>query len=86
MTTQTISVEFPSDIFLTLNETEQELKQRIKIAVAIQLYQQQKTTIGKAAQIAEMTRFQFENFLSKQGISISNLEEEDILADMKKLK
>ena len=38
MNTQEIRIELPSDIFLTLNETEEELKQNIKISLAIRLY------------------------------------------------
>jgi len=86
MTLQTINIELPSDILLTLNESEFELKKRIKLSLAIQLFTQQKITIGKAAQIADMTRFQFETLLSEHNIPISNLEIEDVLNDIEKLK
>jgi predicted HTH domain antitoxin len=86
MNTQTISVNLPADIFLTLNETETELKKRIKVSLAIRLYIQQKVTIGKAAQIAELSRFQFEKLLSENDIPVSNLDLDDILNDLKKLK
>lgn len=85
MTSHTINIELPSDILLTLNESEFELKKRIKHAFAIQLYTQEKVTIGKAAQIADMTRFQFETLLSEHKIPISNLDIEDILSDIEKL-
>lgn len=52
MNTQTISIDFPSDIFLTLNETENEIKKQIKISFAIRLYKLEKLKIGKAAQIS----------------------------------
>jgi len=86
MTNQIISVDLPSDILLTLNESENELKKRIKTSLAIQLYLQQKVTLGKATQIAECSRLQFEEILSEQQIPISNLEIEDVLADIEKLK
>ncbi|MFT4758347.1 MAG: putative HTH domain antitoxin [Paraglaciecola sp.] len=86
MTLQTINIDLPSDIFLTLNESEKELKQRIKFSLAIQLYIQRKITIGKAAQIAQMPRFDFETMLSDNHIPISTLELEDVLEDIKKLK
>jgi predicted HTH domain antitoxin len=86
MALQTINIELPSDILLTLNESESELKKRIKLSLAIQLYIQQKITIGKAAQIADVTRFQFETLLSEYKIPISNLDVEDILGDIEKLK
>lgn len=85
MTVQTINIDLPSDILLTLNESEQELKSRIKLYLAIQLYVQQKVTIGKAAQIAEMSRFQFESALSDNKIPISTLEIDDVMNDAEKL-
>ncbi|HPW67768.1 MAG TPA: UPF0175 family protein [Salinivirgaceae bacterium] len=86
MNTQEIRIELPSDIFLTLNETEEELKQNIKISLAIRLYLLKKVTIGKAAQIAGLSRYEFENVLVNQNIPISNLTVEDVLNDSQKLR
>lgn len=84
--TQTISIDFPKDILLALNETEQELKQRIKISLAIQLYKLQKLTIGKAAQVAGLSRWDFETLLSDNEIPISLLTFEEIMGDVEKLR
>lgn len=86
MNTQTISIDFPNDILLALNESEKELINRIKFTLAIQLYKSRKLTIGKASQLAGLSRFEFEQELSKNKISISNLTIEDVLNDMDKLK
>jgi predicted HTH domain antitoxin len=86
MTLQTINIDLPSDILLTLNESEEELKKRIKIYLAVQLYIEKKVTIGKAAQIAELSRLQLETLLSENKIPISFLEIEDVLEDIEKLK
>ena len=71
---------------MALNESEKELKSRIKIILAIQLYKLQKLTIGKASQLSGLLRFEFEKELSKNKISISNLTKEDVLNDGEKLK
>jgi predicted HTH domain antitoxin len=86
MNTQTITIDLPSDILLSLNENENELRQDIKLSLAIRLYRLQKLTIGKAAQIAGLSRFDFETVLSDNGVSISNLTIDDVLNDAKKLK
>jgi predicted HTH domain antitoxin len=86
MNTQTISIDFPSDILLALNETEAELKQRIKTSLAMRLYKLQKLTIGKAAQLSGLSRFEFETLLSENEIPISNLTLEDVLDDCNKLR
>ncbi|RYM32899.1 UPF0175 family protein [Brumimicrobium glaciale] len=86
MGTQTISIDFPNDILLALNESENDLKKRIKLALAIQLYKLEKLTIGKASQLSGLTRLEFEKELSINKISISNLNKEDVLSDIEKLK
>jgi predicted HTH domain antitoxin len=86
MNTQTISIDFPSDILLALNETEAELKQRIKTSLAMRLYKLQKLTIGKATQLSGLSRFEFETLLSENEIPISNLTLEDVLDDCNKLR
>lgn len=86
MSIQTISLDFPNDILLALNESETELKKRIKLMLAIHLYKLQKLTIGKAAQLSGLSRLEFEIELSKNEIPISNLTEEDVLNDTEKLK
>lgn len=86
MSIQTISIDFPNDILLALNESENDLKKRIKIILAVQLYKLQKLTIGKASQLSGISRLEFEKELSKNKISISNLNKEDVLSDIEKLK
>lgn len=86
MNTQMITIDFPSDILLTLNKNENELKQDIKLALAIRLYGLQKLTIGKAAQIAGLSRLDFETMLSENEVPISNLTMEDVMNDSQKLK
>jgi len=86
MTSQSITIDIPSDILLALNETEVEFKQRIKIVLAMRLYKLQKLTIGKAAQLSGLSRFEFETILSENDIPISNLTLKDVMDDIKKIK
>lgn len=86
MNIQTISLDLPNDILLALNESENDLKKRIKLLLAIQMYTLQKLTIGKAAQLSGLTRLEFEIELSKNKIPISNLTETDVLNDIEKFK
>lgn len=85
-TMRTIQVELPSDILLALNEDELGIQKDIKLSYAIRLYQLQRLTIGKAAQLAGISRFEFENKLADNQIQISNLTYGDVLGDLKKLK
>ena len=86
MNTQMITIDFPSDILLTLNRNENELRQDIKLALAIRLYRLEKLTIGKAAQIAGLSRLDFETILSENEVPISTLTYDDVINDNQKLK
>lgn len=86
MTVQTFNINVPSDILLTINETEVEFEKRIKISIATTLFLEEKLTIGKAAELAEMSKYEFENLLSKNKIPISLLSINEVLSDIEKLK
>ena len=85
MNTKTITLDFPDNILLSINESEFDLKKRIKLMLAIQLYKLKKLTIGKASQLSELSRLEFEIELSKNKIPISNLDKSDVLSDIEKL-
>jgi predicted HTH domain antitoxin len=84
--TRTISIDLPNDILLALNETETELKQRVRMALAVQLFKLQKLTLGKAAQLAGLSRLRFENLLADNAIAISSLTLEEVMDDARKMK
>ena len=86
MNTQRISLDFPADILLALNETENQLIQRIKLALAVQLYKAQKLTVGKAAQIAGLSRLHFETALAEYNVPVSNLTADEVMDDIGKLQ
>ncbi|MBN2893113.1 MAG: UPF0175 family protein [Bacteroidales bacterium] len=86
MNFQQITIDLPEEILLTINETEEELKNEMKILLAVRLFKQNKITIGKASQIADLSRLEFENILSEYEIPISNLSIDDIKEDLIKLK
>ncbi|MCW5912224.1 MAG: UPF0175 family protein [Cyclobacteriaceae bacterium] len=86
MDTKTISIEFPPDILLALNESEAEFKKRVKVALAVRLYKLQKLTLGKSAQLAGMSRYEFENVLSENEVPISQLTLDDVLNDADKIR
>ncbi|GAO27817.1 UPF0175 family protein [Geofilum rubicundum] len=85
MRQSSITIDIPSDLLLALNSDEVELKQNIKISLAIHLYQQEKLTIGKSAQLAGLSRLEFDKLLANNKIPISLLGIKDIENDVNKL-
>ncbi len=86
MNTKILKLAIPADILIALNESEQEFLRDVKLFTAIKLYQLKKLTLGKAAGLAEMNRFEFETVLSENHIPISTLNFEDIENDIRELE
>ncbi len=86
MVAKEITIPIPQDIFITLNETEVELQHELQLLLAVQAYRQGKLTLGKAAQLAGMSRLEFENLLADYYIPISLLTVEDVYDDLQKLE
>lgn len=78
----TVPVDVPVDVLVALNESEQELKKRFQVIIAMTLFQEGKLTLGKAIQLASVSRFEFEKSLAKNKIPISDLSFEQIMADV----
>lgn len=85
MPIQTIHIDIPADILLNLYESENELKKDVQLSLALRLFCRQKLTLGKAAQLAGLSRLEFENFLTDSGVSISLLSLDEIINDSEKL-
>ncbi len=83
MVAKEITIPIPQDIFITLNETEVELQHELQLLLAVQAYRRGKLTLGKAAQLANMSRLEFENLLADHQIPISLLTVEDVYSDEK---
>ena len=85
MKSVTIPIEIPSDLFIALNESKQEIKVHIQVATALMLFQEGKLTLGKAIQLSGLKRDEFEKFLSRNKISVSKLDVMQIMSDVEKL-
>ncbi len=82
----TIPVDISPDILIALNETEQELKYHFQVAIAMMLFQEGKLTLGKAIQLSGLSRFEFEKSLAKNKIPVSDLNVDQIMSDVNKLR
>ncbi|HBC75503.1 MAG TPA: hypothetical protein DC017_11765 [Candidatus Wallbacteria bacterium] len=85
MAQKILKISIPSDLFLALNKSEDELKNDLILYTAIQFYLNHKLTLGKAAKLAGISKIKFEDILSKNKIPISNLKFNDIENDIQKL-
>ncbi len=82
---KTISVEIPESISLSIKIPELELRGRLKLELAIRLYQKRILGFGKARELAGLNKWQFQEILAKENIPL-NYDIEELERDMETLR
>ena len=82
---EALSVEIPESISLSIKIPESELKTRLKIELAIRLYQKGVLGFGKARELAGLNKWQFQEILAKENIPL-NYDLEELERDLETLR
>lgn len=82
---KTLFVEIPESISLSIKIPESELKARLKVELAIRLYQKGVLGFGKARELAGLNKWQFQEILAKENISL-NYDVEELERDLETLR
>ena len=78
-----VSINVPEEILLDLHEDKNGFAEYIKKMLALDLYKNKKVSLGYCANIAEMTKEEFVQYLGRNGISIfSFASEEEFLEEL----
>lgn len=86
MATITLPIEVNKDYLVSINSSEQGLKDMFKYVTAAFLFKNKKLTLGKAIEFSGLSRYEFEQFLIKEKISINSTTLDEVIADITKLK
>ncbi len=73
----TLTIEYADDLLFALGVSDKEFTEEAKFLLAAKLYELGKISSGQAARLAGKTRVEFLFSLSRLGVSMSNLREED---------
>ncbi len=81
--TERIELDLPQDVIFVMKgmEKPEEVKKKLKVALAILLFQEKTISLGKAAELAGMSRVRFIEVLKEHGISAYEYSEKDFEKD-----
>lgn len=74
----TLTIEYADDLLFTLGISDKEFSEQAKFLLAAKLYETGRISSGQAAKLSNMNRVDFLFSLSKIGVSMSNLQAEDL--------
>ena len=77
--TERIEIDLPQDIIFAMRGLEKpdEVRKKLKIALAILLFQERSISLGKATELTEMSRVRFMEVLREHGIPAYECAEKD---------
>jgi len=78
----TLTIKYTDDLLFTLGVSDKEFSDEAKFLLAAKLYEIGKISSGQAAKLAEKSRVEFLFSLSRIGVAMSNLREEDIADEL----
>ena len=81
--TERVEIDIPQDIIFAMRGLEKpgEIKKKLKMALAILLFQERSISLGKATELAEMSRGRFIEVLKEHGIPAYEYSEKDFEKD-----
>jgi len=74
----TLTIEYTPDLLFALGVSDKEFSDEAKFLLAAKLYEIGKISSGQAAELAGKSRVEFLFSLSRIGVAVSNLREEDL--------
>jgi predicted HTH domain antitoxin len=76
-------VDYPETLPDALQSTTEQFEQEAKMAMAVKLFEMKRLSSGMAAALIGMDRVTFLLNLHQYGVAMIDLEEEELLSDMK---
>jgi len=74
----TLTIEYADDLLFALGVSDKEFTEEAKLLLAAKLYEMGRISSGQAAHLAGKSRVEFLFSLSRLGVPMSNLREEDL--------
>jgi len=83
MKTERIEIELPQDILFVMRSADKpdEIRKKIKLSLAVLLFQERTISLGKATELAGMSRIRFMEFLKEHHISPYEYNEKEFARD-----
>jgi len=80
-----VFVPVPQDLTRILRVSEKDLPKVVRLYLAIELYREGKISLGKAAEIAKVSKWEMMEILASKGIPLQ-YDEEDLKEDVETLE
>jgi len=75
-----LNISIPDSVLLSTRQSAEQFESEAKKAIALKFYTDEKLSLGQAAELSGLSKFEFMKFLSQNKISVFRFEDDDYVA------
>ena len=83
MTMQLLSIPYSDDLLIATGQSKEALEQELRFLLAVKLFELRRLSLGKAAQLCGMPKINFMDEVSRMGVPVINLDDDQIKDELK---
>jgi len=80
---QTLSIPYSDDLLISTGKSKKALEQELLFLLAVKLFELNRLSVGKAAELCNMNKIKFMDELSLMEIPVINLDDDQIRDELK---
>jgi len=78
-----LTIPYSDDLLVSTGKSREALENEFRFLLAVKLFEIRQLSLGKAAELAGMQKFEFMDEIGRMGIPVINLDDEQIQEELK---
>jgi predicted HTH domain antitoxin len=79
----TLSIPYSDDLLLATGQSAEELQAELRVLLAIKLFELRRLSLGKAAELAGVSKIAFMDELARNGVPVINLDDDQLQDELR---
>lgn len=80
---KTLSIPYSDDLLVSTGQSPEALEHDLRVLLAVQLFEVRRLSLGKAAELADISTLSFLDELGRSGIPVINLDDDQIQDELR---
>jgi predicted HTH domain antitoxin len=80
---RTLSIPYSDDLLIATGQSPEDLEHDLRVLLAVKLFEVRRLSLGKAAELAGLSKLSFLDELGRSGVPVINLDDDQIQDELR---